>query len=310
LSLRLVAIAGKETVDVGPYRTWTVGRAAVCDLPLDEATVSRRHAELALVEGVDSQLRVRDLGSTNGTFLNGRKISEALAAAGDRVAFGSAEFAVEEGGRGASPRQDRDDPEAESTLIHAEAQLGGEQRRVAVLFSDIRGFTALSEHLNPDQIAALLNDYFTEMVEIVFALGGTVDKFIGDSLMATWGAPHRRPDDADRAMQAAVRMQRALARRNAEASGGRELAIGIGLNAGEVFAGPIGSDRRLDYTVVGDVVNVAALLCAAADPEEILVAESFYTALREPPRVSAPWSLPLKGREQPVAVRRVRWQDR
>jgi class 3 adenylate cyclase len=305
VSLRLVAIAGKETVDVGPYRTWTVGRAAVCDLPLDQATVSRRHAELALLEGADRQLRVRDLGSTNGTFLNGRKISEGLAAAGDRVAFGSAEFAVVEEGRREPPPASGDELGVEATLIGLPdpSRFSGGQpegrRRAVVLFSDIRGFTALSEHLLPDQIAALLNDYFAEMVEIVDTLGGTLDKLIGDALMATW-------DDPGQAMRAAVRMQRALARRNAEASGGRELAIGIGLNAGEVFAGSIGND----YTVVGDTVNVAALLCAAAGPGEILVAENLYAALDEPPPASPLRSLPLKGREQPVAVREVRWRPR
>lgn len=296
MSLRLVAIAGKETVDVGPYRTWTVGRAAVCDLPLDQATVSRRHAEVALLG--DRQLRVRDLGSTNGTFLNGRKISEGLAAAGDRVAFGSAEFAVEEGGRERPPAP-RDELGVEETLIGLPGSQPEGRRQAVVLFSDIRGFTALSEHLLPDQIAALLNDYFAAMVEIVDALGGTLDKLIGDALMATW-------DDPGQAMRAAVRMQRGLARRNAEASGGKELQIGIGLNAGEVFAGSIGND----YTVVGDTVNVAALLCAAAGPGEILAAETLYAALEEPPPASPLRSLPLKGREQPVAVREVRWRAR
>ena len=94
-------------------------------------------------------------------------------------------------------------------------KLGGDKRRVAVLFSDIRGFTALSETMNPDAMAALLTEYFTEMVECVFRHGGTLDKFIGDAVMAQWGAPIGEPDDCDRAMQAALDMMEELDRLNA-----------------------------------------------------------------------------------------------
>src|SRR6185369_230203 len=147
-------------------------------------------------------------------------------------------------------------------------QLGGAKRRVVVLFSDIRGFTAMSEAMSPDDIARLLTDYFTEMVEIVFEHGGTLDKFMGDALMSLWGAPLARVNDADRAIHAAVAMQRALERLN---DGWREegrptIEIGIGINVGEVFAGNIGSERRLEYTVIGDAVNIAARFCAEASP--------------------------------------------
>jgi len=190
-------------------------------------------------------------------------------------------------------------------------QLGGAKRRVVILFSDIRGFTSLSEPMSPDEIATLLTDYFTEMVEIVFEHGGTLDKFIGDALMALWGAPLSRWDDADRAMRAAVAMQQRLARLNQEWEGrGRlPLAVGIGLDAGEVFAGNIGSERRLEYTVIGDAVNTAARLCAEAGPGEILVAGGLVTALAEPPPVTALDPLPLKGKAQPVPVYRVEWRQ-
>ena len=190
-------------------------------------------------------------------------------------------------------------------------QLGGAKRRVVILFSDIRGFTSLSEPMSPDEIATLLTDYFTEMVEIVFEHGGTLDKFIGDALMALWGAPLSRWDDADRAMRAAVAMQQRLARLNQEwqARGRLPLAVGIGLDAGEVFAGNIGSERRLEYTVIGDAVNTAARLCAEAGPGEILVAGGLVTALAEPPPVTALDPLPLKGKAQPVPVYRVEWRQ-
>lgn len=190
-------------------------------------------------------------------------------------------------------------------------QLGGAKRRVVILFSDIRGFTSLSEPMSPDEIATLLTDYFTEMVEIVFEHGGTLDKFIGDALMALWGAPIVRLDDADRAMRAAVAMQQRLLRLNREweRKGRRPLEVGIGIDAGEVFAGNIGSERRLEYTVLGDAVNTAARLCAEAGPEEILIAEGLKAALTDPPPVTALAPLPLKGKTQPVPVFRVEWRE-
>jgi adenylate cyclase len=192
-----------------------------------------------------------------------------------------------------------------------EIQLGGAKRRVAILFSDIRGFTSLSESMSPDAIASLLTSYFTEMVEIVFEHGGTLDKFIGDALMALWGAPLARADDADRATQAALAMQRRLERLNQDVNGhGRPtLAIGIGLDVGEVFAGNIGSERRLEYTVIGDAVNTAARLCSEASPGEVLISESVYRSLASPPPVDVLAPLQLKGKALPVPVYRVDWTE-
>lgn len=190
-----------------------------------------------------------------------------------------------------------------------EVQLGGAKRPVVVLFSDIRGFTSLSERMSPDEIAHLLTEYFTDMVEIVFEHGGTLDKFMGDALMALWGAPIAHTDDADRAARAAVAMQRALGRLNREWSrqGRPLLSIGIGIGVGEVFAGNIGSDRRLEYTVIGDAVNTASRLCSEAGPGEILVTEPLYRALASPPPVRPLEPLPLKGKAQAVPVFQVEW---
>ncbi len=191
-----------------------------------------------------------------------------------------------------------------------EVQLGGRKCRVVVLFSDVRGFTTLSERLTPEDIAGVLNEHFTEMVEIVFQHGGTLDKFMGDALMALWGAPIGRADDADRAMAAAVGMQRALKRLEPQwaARGRPPLEVGIGLSVGEVFAGNIGSDRRLEYTVLGDAVNTASRLCAEAGPGEILISRELYGALARPPAVEELPPMLLKGKSQPVPVYRVRWQ--
>jgi adenylate cyclase len=183
-------------------------------------------------------------------------------------------------------------------------RLGGDKRPVAVLFSDIRGFTALSESMNPDDMASLLTEYFTEMVECVFRHGGTLDKFMGDAVMAQWGAPIGTPEDADRAVQAAVEMMRALDALNTKWRGvGRpELGIGIGLSYGEAFAGNIGSERRLEFTVIGDTVNTASRLCAVAEAGEILLSDEIRRALRRPPVLEERAPLELKGKAHPVPV--------
>lgn len=186
-------------------------------------------------------------------------------------------------------------------------KLGGDKRPVAVLFSDIRGFTALSETMNPDAMAKLLTEYFTEMVDCVFRHGGTLDKFIGDAVMAQWGAPIGEADDADRAMAAALEMMHALDVLNARwrEEGRPELQIGIGINFGEAFAGNIGSERRLEYTVIGDTVNTASRLCAAAEGGEIIISDELRRVLRAPPALEPLAPMSLKGKAQPVPVFRV-----
>jgi adenylate cyclase len=185
---------------------------------------------------------------------------------------------------------------------------GGERRPATVLFSDIRDFTAIAEGMGPDVIAQFLSEYFTEMVEVIFEHGGTLDKFIGDAIMALWGAPIAHTDDPDRALRAALAMQRSITRLNERwASQGRpEIGVGIGINHGEVFAGNIGSHRRLEYTVLGDPVNVAARLCAEAGPGEVLVSEQFLRVVRDQVVCDYLPEMALKGKAQVVQVYRVR----
>ena len=187
-------------------------------------------------------------------------------------------------------------------------RLPSEKRPVVIFFSDIRGFTPMSETMSPEGIATLLTDYFTEMVEIVFEHGGTLDKFIGDAIMALWGAPIAHEDDADRAMQCALDQLTALESLNAKwkEAGRPELGVGIGINFGEVFAGNIGSDRRLEYTVIGDAVNTANRLCRTAGPNEILISEPFHERLKRPPPVEALDPIQVKGKSQKVPVYRVK----
>ena len=187
-------------------------------------------------------------------------------------------------------------------------KLPSQKQPVVIFFSDIRGFTPMSENMSPDDIATLLTEYFTEMVEIVFEHSGTLDKFMGDAIMALWGAPIVHADDADRAMQCALDQLAILEKMNAKwkEQGRPPVAIGIGINFGEVFAGNIGSDRRLEYTVIGDAVNTASRLCSSAGLNEILISEPFYKALKKPPKVEALEPIQVKGKAKKVPVYRVK----
>ncbi len=186
-------------------------------------------------------------------------------------------------------------------------RLGGERRDVAVLFSDIRGFTTLAARLTPDETARLLTEYFSEMAECVFRHGGTLDKFIGDEVMAQWGAPISEGDDADRALAAACDMIAALQRLNARwlSQGRPRLQVGIGINYGEAFAGYLGSERRLEYTVIGDTVNTAKRLCSAALGGEILVTGAMRDRLVAPRALEPHTPLEVASRAGPIPVFRV-----
>src|SRR5437879_5258192 len=187
-------------------------------------------------------------------------------------------------------------------------RLPSEKRPVVVFFSDIRGFTPMSETMSPDEIARLLTEYFTEMVDKVFEFGGTLDKFMGDAIMALWGAPIVHEDDADRAVQCAIAQLKELEKLNAKwkQEGRTEVQIGIAINFGEVFAGNIGSDRRLEYTVIGDAVNTAYRLCGKAGPNEILISEPFYQQLKKKPDVETLEPIQVKGKAKKVPVYRVK----
>jgi adenylate cyclase len=201
-------------------------------------------------------------------------------------------------------------PNVAATIAQQQAaiRLGGEKRPITVLFSDIRNFTTIAEQMGPDAIAALLTDYFTEMVDVIFEHGGTLDKFIGDALMALWGAPIAHDDDPQRALRAAVAMQRAVQALNARWALARRprIGVGIGINHGEVFVGNIGSHRRLEYTVIGDPVNVAQRLSSLAGPGEILLSEAFLRAVGERIDVEHLPAMALKGKSKMVEVYRVR----
>ena len=185
----------------------------------------------------------------------------------------------------------------------------GVNRDVSILFSDIRGFTSFSETRRPEEIVSLLNDYFEDMVDIVFRNEGTLDKFVGDEIMALFGAPVGHADDARRAVQTSIEMQIGLIDLNARwaSRGIPPFQVGVGINTGEVTAGFIGSSKALSYTVIGDVVNTAARFCSNASAGEILVGASTYERVRAQFRFDELPPLSVKNKAEPVHVFRVRY---
>jgi len=189
-------------------------------------------------------------------------------------------------------------------------KLGGVTQTITVLFADIRGFTRISEHAPPEKIVQLLNRYFSAMTDIIFAHGGTLDKYLGDGLMALFGAPTVTPKDATNAISAAVAMQRRMLSINDElrAEGFPEIGIGIGLHTGEVIVGYIGSERRSEYTAIGDAVNTSSRLESNAKAGEILVSEVTAQAARSRYQLAPREPITVKNREQPVPLFEVEWQ--
>ena len=151
--------------------------------------------------------------------------------------------------------------------------LGGENREVTILFTDIRGFTSMAEKMKPEKVVLTLNEYFSEMIDIVFKHNGTLDKIIGDELMIVFGAPLSSDDDTERALNTAIEMQNKIADLNMVRSKRKEppILVGAGINKGQVVSGNIGSRDMMDYTVVGDTVNLGSRLCSAASAGEIIV---------------------------------------
>ncbi|HSK64339.1 MAG TPA: adenylate/guanylate cyclase domain-containing protein [Pyrinomonadaceae bacterium] len=189
-------------------------------------------------------------------------------------------------------------------------KLGGVSQTITILFADIRGFTRISEHAPPEKIVSLLNHYFSAMTDIIFAHGGTLDKYLGDGLMALFGAPTTTPDDASNALNAAVAMQRRLLGINQElhAEGFPEIGVGMGLHTGEVIVGYIGSDRRSEYTAIGDTVNTSSRLEANARGGEILISDATAKAARSRYRLKPREPITVKNRQQPVMLWEVDWQ--
>lgn len=172
--------------------------------------------------------------------------------------------------------------------------------KATIMFADIRGFTPIAERKSPMEVAEMLNEYFTVMTEVIFKYGGTLDKYIGDSIMAVFGAPIGNKNDAEKAVMTAIEMREELKKMM---EGRKEtFSIGIGINTGRVVAGTIGSLRRMEYTVLGDAVNVACRLESISKANQILIGQGTYEEIKGKFEIKKVGSISLKGKEKEIEV--------
>jgi adenylate cyclase len=185
-----------------------------------------------------------------------------------------------------------------------EVAQGGQSCETTMFFSDIRGFTSMSEGMNAEDIVAMLNDYFERMVEIIFEFEGTLDKFVGDEIMALFGAPVSHPDDPIRCVHASLKMIEGLKQFNTDraAAGKNGFEIGIGINTGSVVAGYLGSSKAMQYTVIGAPVNLAARLCSQAKGMQIVISEATWNRVKDHFEVRELEPVKPKGIAQPVRI--------
>jgi adenylate cyclase len=182
--------------------------------------------------------------------------------------------------------------------------LSGERREATVVFCDIRGFTAISERLTPEQVVSLLNEFYTTAIETTFKYDGTLDKFLGDAVMCVFGAPIAHPDHTARAVKTAIDMRTALTELSKRRSmrGLDPFEVGIGVALGEVVAGTVGTEERMEYTVIGDSVNVASRLQGHAKAGSILLSRRTYEAVHDLVEARSRGPLKVKGKEEEVEV--------
>jgi adenylate cyclase len=176
------------------------------------------------------------------------------------------------------------------------------EKFVTGLFTDIVSFTPLSERLSPAEVSLLLNQYFRKMTDIIFDYHGTLDKYIGDAIMAVFGAPIERKDDAERAVKAALDMRKTLAEILEKIEPDKRFGIRLGINTGRVVAGNLGSPRRMDYTVIGDTVNTASRLESIAEPGQILIGEKTYASIKGKFKIREIGKRSVRGKSKAIAV--------
>lgn len=182
--------------------------------------------------------------------------------------------------------------------------LGGTESDITILFSDIRGFTSMSEKLSPTEIVKLLNKYFKSMIDVVFKYNGTLDKIVGDELMVLYGVPLKSEDDTDNAVKTAIKMFQALDKFNDRVvkEGYNPFKIGIGINKGKAVSGNIGSEQQMNYTVIGDTINLGARLCSHAKSGEILISNSVKGVISDDYPFKKIPSIEVKGKSKPIDV--------
>jgi len=196
--------------------------------------------------------------------------------------------------------------EVADLVMKGQLKLGGERKEAAVFFSDIRSFTAISENLEPEEVVEFLNEYMTIMVDCVNKNHGTVDKFIGDSIMAIWGAPISHGNDTENAINGALIMRRALIEFNRGRGSEKKpvIKIGCGINTGPVLAGQIGSHEKMEYTVIGDTVNLASRIESLNKPfgTDILISRDSYLLVKDIFLVEPMKKIKVKGKAKPQQI--------
>ena len=194
---------------------------------------------------------------------------------------------------------------AETILSDPDAlKPGGKKDEITILLSDLRGFTQMSDHATPEQVVAVLNNYFTVMVEIIMGYGGTVDNFMGDAILVTFGTPVTKDDGARRAVACAVAMQLGMNKVNEQNRdiGLPEVAMGIGINTGEVIAGNVGSEMHMKYSVIGSPVNLTARIESLTSKGQIFTTQNTLREAGDIVRYRDQGLAELKGFEKPVPV--------
>ncbi|MBN2123921.1 MAG: GAF domain-containing protein, partial [Deltaproteobacteria bacterium] len=186
--------------------------------------------------------------------------------------------------------------------VDEDALMAPKEKLVTVLFTDIVSFTPLSERLNPSDVSLLLNQYFRRMTDIIFDYNGTLDKYIGDAIMAVFGAPIERENDAERAIMAALAMRRALFEMMQDVEPDKRFDVRLGVNTGRVVAGNLGSPKRMDYTVIGDTVNTASRLESIAESNQILIGEETYQRVKGKFNINEIGKRSVKGKSKAVKV--------
>jgi len=187
--------------------------------------------------------------------------------------------------------------------------LGGQEQEATILFSDIRGFTSMSESMTPNEVVETLNDYFNLMIEIIFKYNGTLDKIIGDALMVIYGAPNVKEQDTENAVLTAIEMQEKLIDFNQDRiiNLKKPIKIGIGINRGKVISGNIGSKQQMNFTVIGDSVNLASRLCSVAAADEIIVSDSVWEKVKHLKSFKSKKLTPVKvkGKSKPIEIKEI-----
>lgn len=190
----------------------------------------------------------------------------------------------------------------------ADIRFGGDSQHITVLFADVRGFTTMAEKMAPREAVEVLNEFFTRMTDVIFAHDGTLDKYLGDGIMALFGAPLALNNDAEAAVRAAADMQRGLEELNGS-SGKPPLQIGIGIHSGEAIVGYLGTTSRTEYSAIGDTVNVASRLTSQAGPGQIVISAATRMRLGRDIGCNPLAPMKLKGRAEQIDVHEVLWHD-